>query len=93
MRHSHGPRRTTRSKLKKGVREKFTPEAYLKVFKEGQKVILSHDSASHKGMPHPRYKGKIGEVTGMRGSSYIITIKDGNKPKTIIARPEHLRAA
>lgn len=91
--HSHGMRKTTRSKLKKGVRDKFTPEAYLKSFKKGQKVVLSHDPASQKGLPHPRFKGKVGEVVGSRGTAYVIAIKDGNKPKTLIVKPEHLKAA
>ena len=85
--------RKTRSKMKKGVREKFKPEAYLKVFKDGQKVVLDPDPAAQKGMPHPRFTGIVGEVVGKRGVAYIIAIKDGKKPKTIMAKPEHLKAA
>ncbi len=91
--HSQGLRTRMRHKLKKGVRDKFKPEDYLRTFREGQKVLLSPDAASQKGMPHPRYKGKVGDVRGRRGRSYIVSIYDGNKKKAIIARPEHLRAA
>ena len=91
--HTQGLRTGTRRKLKKGVRDKFTPETYLKGFKEGQKVVLDHDPSSQKGMPHPRFKGKVGEVIGKRGRSFIISILDGNKRKTVMARPEHLKAA
>ena len=65
---------------------------FLKQFKEGQHVVILQEPSSHKGMPHPRYKGTSGYITGIRGKSYIVQIQDRNKPKKIISRPEHLKA-
>jgi large subunit ribosomal protein L21e len=41
-------------------------------------------------MPFSRFHGLTGVVIGERGSAYEISVKDGNKTKTVIARPEHL---
>ncbi|MEM2817823.1 MAG: hypothetical protein QXN39_05010 [Archaeoglobaceae archaeon] len=50
------------------------------------------EPASQKGMPHPRYHGRSGVVVGQRGRAYLVQIRDGGKIKTLISRPEHLRA-
>jgi large subunit ribosomal protein L21e len=42
-------------------------------------------------MPHPRYRGRTGIITAMRGKSYIVKIKDGNATKNLIVPPVHLR--
>ncbi len=92
VRSSKGFRRTTRQKLKKGLRHKFKPEDYLKEFKENEKVVLSQSPSSHKGMPHPKLKGRVGRVMSRRGNAYVITLKVGKAEKQVIARPEHLKA-
>jgi large subunit ribosomal protein L21e len=33
-----------------------------------------------------------GTVIGQRGRAWMLTIKDGNAEKTVIARPQHLKA-
>lgn len=91
VRASHGLRSGTRQKLKKGVREKFKPERYIQEFDIGEMVALKLEPASHKGMPHPRFKGRIGEIIEKRGRAYVIKIRDGNRYKKIISRPEHLK--
>ena len=30
-------------------------------------------------------------VVGTQGDCYVVQLKDGNKPKKVVARPEHLR--
>jgi large subunit ribosomal protein L21e len=47
--------------------------------------------AIHDGMPHSRFHGLTGVVTGKQGASYVVDLLVGNKHKTLIARPEHLR--
>ncbi|MBI4173188.1 MAG: 50S ribosomal protein L21e [Candidatus Aenigmarchaeota archaeon] len=89
---SKGFRKETRRKLKKGVRDKFKPEDYIREFKGGQHVVLMLEPASHKGMPFPKFKGKIGKVKGRRGRAYLVEITDRGKRKTVIAKPEHLRS-
>ena len=93
VRASSGFRHATRRKLKKGLREKFTVEKYIKEFKAENKVIIKQEPASQKGMPHPRFKGKVGVIKEKRGSAYVVKIKVGkNKYKDVIARPEHLKS-
>ena len=62
-------------------------------YKVGDQVIIKIDPAIQKGMPHRRYHGKFGVISEIRGRSYIIKIKAGNKIKHIIARPEHVYLA
>lgn len=93
VKRSKGARINTRTKLKRGLRTRgLTPiNRSLQQFDEGEKVSLALDSSVQKGMPHPRFYGKIGTVTGKQGNAWLVSITDGNKEKTIIARPEHLK--
>jgi large subunit ribosomal protein L21e len=92
VKKSKGFRARTREKLtqKPGYRPPITK--FLQEFKENQRVVIVPEPSSHAGMPHPRFKGKIGRIIGKRGKSYIVEITDGNKVKKLIARPEHLKA-
>ncbi|RLJ01613.1 MAG: 50S ribosomal protein L21e, partial [Candidatus Aenigmatarchaeota archaeon] len=47
--------------------------------------------SSHRGMPHSRFKGKVGIVVGKRGNAYEISVKDGRAEKMIQTFPEHLK--
>ncbi|MEM2929521.1 MAG: 50S ribosomal protein L21e [Thermoproteota archaeon] len=93
MPQTSGRRIKTRSLLKKNVREKGikTPSYLLQDYKPGDKVVLKYDPSIHKGMPHRRFYGKIGTVTGKRGKAYVLQVIDGDKTKTLIVRPEHLK--
>ena len=89
-----GLRAGTRHKLAKKPRQrgKISTTRLTQEFKVDDKVIINHEPAIQKGMPHHRFKNKAGTVIGKRGRSYLIKIKDGNKPKTVISLPIHLRA-
>ena len=91
VKKSRGPRRDTRKKLrqKPSVRPPITK--FLRSFKKGDRVLIYPEPSSHKGMPCPRYKGRLGTVLGKRGKSYMVEIIDGKKKKTLISKPEHLR--
>ena len=91
-RKSRGFRQGTRKTLSKKPYERSPITIFLQIFKEGQNVVILPEPSSHRGMPFPRFKGKSGVVVGKRGNSYIVEIVDGNKVKTIISRPEHLKA-
>jgi large subunit ribosomal protein L21e len=93
MRSSSGPRSGTRSKYKKSFRQKFKPSTYLREFQPEERVIILQDPSSQKGMPHSRFRGKIGKVIERRGESYVIGVKLGNKAMNVISRPEHLKPA
>ena len=91
VKRSRGFRSRTRKKLKQiaGYRPPITK--FLQEFDIGQKVVIDIEASSQKGVPHPRYEGRVGEIIGKRGKSFIIKIEDGGTVKKIIARPEHLK--
>jgi len=94
MPSSNGPLNTTRGKLSNPPRESGTspPQRAIEEFDTGQSVHLTLDPSVPEGRFHPRFNGHTGEVTGTQGSAYTVSITDGGKEKTIIARPAHLRA-
>jgi large subunit ribosomal protein L21e len=96
VRAPRGIRHRTRKIFKKHVREKggVPPlSLVLTEYKEGDKVNIIVNPAIHHGMPHRRYHGKTGIITGKRGKSYIVKVRVGGKEKTLFVRPEHLRPA
>ena len=90
---SKGLRRKTRNILGKTPRTKgMSPITHeFRNFEVGEKVNVVIDPAVHHGMPHMRFQGKTGGVAGKQGRAYVVELKDGNKPKTLVARPEHLK--
>ena len=87
-----GKRNKTRYTMKKSVREKGKPTVnkMLQKFDVGDKVHIKADSSIHKGMPHRRFQGKTGEITGTKGSSYILKVKNILATREIIVHPAHL---
>ncbi len=90
---SKGPRRRTRKKLSKRVRERgLSPiTRALEVYAEGDKANIVIDPSVQKGQPHHRYHGHTGTVVGTRGRAYLLEVRTGGKKRTLIVRPEHLR--
>jgi len=90
---SRGIRRKTRNILSKTPRTKgMTPITHeFREFDVGEKVSVVIDPAVHYGMPHMRFQGKTGVVSGKQGRAFVVELKDGDKPKTVVARPEHLQ--
>lgn len=88
-------RRKTRSKLKKPARAKgkISIRKFFQKFKEGDTVYLKAEPAVQKGMYFPRFHGRAGVITGKKGKCYVMSIKDGNKKKTLIVHPIHLKKA
>ncbi len=93
MRHSRGFRAGTRQILRKSPRRRgmFSLSKVLYQYKIGEKVVIEIEPSIHKGMPHPRFHGRTGVIVEKRGRAYVVQIRDGNKVKLIIARPEHLK--
>ena len=85
-------RKKTRDKLSKTVRTKGMSSIMraIQEFEIRSHVHIITDPSIHKGMPHPRFHGKTGEVVGKRGRAFILMVNDGNARKTVIALPEHL---
>ncbi|TFG16112.1 MAG: hypothetical protein EU533_09385 [Promethearchaeota archaeon] len=58
----------------------------------GAKVDVLTDPSQHRrGMPHRRFHGRTGTVTGVRGRCYLVQVKLGNSKKVLIVGREHLR--
>jgi large subunit ribosomal protein L21e len=93
MPNSKGPLKKTRNKLSNDPRERGTspPQRAIEDFSAGERVHLSIDPSVSDGRFHPRFNGHTGEVLGEQGSAYRVRIVDGEKDKTIIAIPAHLR--
>ena len=89
-----GFRHRTRRLLRKHVREKgAVPKlsVILREYKIGERVAIKIDPSFHYGMPHRRYHGLTGTVTGKRGRAYEVTVYLGRKKKVLYITPEHLR--
>ena len=89
---SKGTRAGTRFKLQRKPKERGLTKITksLQTFEEGERAAVKIDPSIHKGMPHRRFHGLTGIIVGKQGDCYVVEVKDGNKPKTVIARPEHL---
>ncbi|MGQ9478828.1 MAG: 50S ribosomal protein L21e [Thermoproteota archaeon] len=93
MPQTTGRRIKTRSLLRKRVRDRgIRPPSYLlHEYSPGDRVVLKYDPSFHKGMPHRRFYGRVGTVKGKRGRAYIVEVLDGEKVKSLIVRPEHIK--
>jgi len=94
MAHHHGPRKKTRYKFKKEIRRRGIPPVttVIQKFEVGQKVHIVCEPSIHQGMPSRRFHGKTGTILGQRGRAWLLQIRDGESMKTVIARPQHLKA-
>ena len=86
-----GQRRKTRHKLKKETRGRMSIARFMQIFKPGEKAVLKAEPAYQKGMYHPRFHGLTGTIQSMNGKCCEIMIKDGNKEKSLIVHPVHLK--
>ncbi|HEV8361707.1 MAG TPA: 50S ribosomal protein L21e [Candidatus Thermoplasmatota archaeon] len=94
VKRSAGPRSKTRHKLSRKPRDRGEPPPShtLREFAPGAKVDVVINPSVHGGMPHSRFHGLTGTVTGKQGDCFTVALKLGRrKVKTLIARPEHLR--
>ena len=77
---------------KKKVREKgkLRLSRYFKKIDDGAKVAIVTDVGVRAAFPK-RIKGMSGKVLESRGKFKLVQIKDGNKLKTFIIHPVHLK--
>ncbi len=71
-------------------RGKIRLSEYFRKFKNGEKVAVVRELIKSAAYPK-RIIGKSGTIIGQRGSSYIVNLNDGNKAKTFIIHPLHLK--
>jgi len=88
VKRSKGTLSTYTRKLKSKGKVGMT--SIFQEFNPNDKIVINL-KAGHSGMPHPRYRGKHGVILNKQGNAYIIEIKDGNKKKTLISYPVHLK--
>ena len=76
----------------KQIREKgkLKLSSYFKKINDGADVALVTDAGVRASFPK-RLKGMSGKVIGSRGKFKLVEIKDGNKLKTFIIHPVHLK--
>ncbi|MBD3213722.1 MAG: 50S ribosomal protein L21e [Candidatus Lokiarchaeota archaeon] len=89
-----GYRNSTRKIYRKKARERGigSIDKYLIDYEIGYKVdIIGDPSKQKRGLPHRRYHGRTGVITGIRGRCFEVDVKLGNSKKTIIVGREHLR--
>ncbi|MHA2004643.1 MAG: 50S ribosomal protein L21e [Candidatus Thorarchaeota archaeon] len=93
VKKSHGYRARTRSLMSKRVRTRgiSSLSRLLVDYEVGQRVDIVINPSVHKGMPHRRYHGRTGVVTGKRGRGIIVDVKLGKMMRTLIIRPDHLQ--
>ena len=63
---------------------------YFQDFNEGDRVAVVRELAERPKFPM-QLQGRSGVISGKRGASYIVEIKDLKKEKTYIIHPVHLR--
>ncbi|UCE72797.1 MAG: 50S ribosomal protein L21e [Methanomassiliicoccales archaeon] len=93
VRRSKGTRSKTRQLMRKRPRQRGSPSAtrVFQTFEEGEKASIVIDPSVHKGQPHRRFFGLTGTIVGKQGSAYLVEVRTGNKKKTLIVGPEHLK--
>ena len=93
VRRSKGTRSKSRRTMKKRPREKGLPSTttIMQTFEEGEKAAIVIDPSIHKGQPHQRFYGLTGTIVGRQGKAYLVEVMAGNKKKTLVVGPEHLK--
>lgn len=93
MKKSKGSRQGTRTIMSrsKTERSRLNISRVIHDYSEGDRVAIVIDGGQQMGMPHRRFQGKTGFIEGKQGKAWVVSVKDGNMLKTVIARPEHLR--
>lgn len=69
---------------------KLSLNLYLQEFKDGQRVAIVREHSEMPRFPE-RIQGLTGVIAGKRGRAYIVKLMEGNKEKTHIIRPVHLK--
>ncbi|MCX6770153.1 MAG: 50S ribosomal protein L21e [Candidatus Micrarchaeota archaeon] len=89
MRRSLG-KMSKRSRALGQASRKLTIPGLICAYEIGNCVAIDTQS-KYSGMPHPRYRGRTGNIMAKRGKAYVVRITDGNALKDLIIPPVHLR--
>ena len=69
---------------------KLKLSSYFKVIEEGERVAIVDERGVRLSFPQ-RLRGMSGKVMKSRGKFKEVLIKDGNKAKTFVIHPVHLK--
>ena len=64
---------------------------YFKKYEDGDTVAVVKELGVRAAFPM-RIVGKTGKVVGSRGAYKVLELKDGDKLKTFVIHPVHLKA-
>lgn len=65
----------------------------VKSFGIGDRVTIDPKSSHFGGMPHPRYRGKLGTVVAKRGGAFVVEVRVYRALKQLIIPAVHLERA
>lgn len=66
--------RSTRKLAKHHKPSRLTITEKIKSFRPGDKVVVLQ-KGNFRDIPHPRYRGRVGDVVERRGSAYVVKIE------------------
>jgi large subunit ribosomal protein L21e len=69
---------------------KLSLSQFFQSFNKGDSVAIVQELSQIFGYKK-RIQGRTGKIVAKRGSAYEVAIKEGNKPKTLLLRPIHLK--
>ncbi len=69
---------------------KLKLSSYFKVIEDGARVAIVDERGVRLSFPQ-RLRGMSGVVIKSRGRFKEVALKDGNKPKTFVVHPVHLK--
>ena len=69
---------------------KLSLSQFFQKFKPGQPVAIVQELSQIFGYKRT-LQGRTGKILAKRGSAYEVAVKDGNKPKTYLLKPIHLK--
>jgi large subunit ribosomal protein L21e len=75
---------------RKRERGKLSLSRYFQKFEQGDRVSIVREHSQNPKFPI-RIQGLSGKIVGTRGKAYIVELKEGNKLKTHIIKPVHLK--
>jgi len=71
---------------------KLSVNHYVKSFEIGDTVAIV-PKHNYRNAPHPRYRGKVGKVTGKRGDAYVVELRQLRSIKELVVPALHLEKA
>ncbi len=71
---------------------KLSVNHHIKEFEVGDTVAIV-PKHNYRNAPHPRYRGRVGKITGKRGNAYVVEIRQLRAIKELVIPALHLERA